>query len=135
MRLSQSELDKYHQHGYVVPDARLDEQIIYRLKEAVTRVMSTNPEGIRDNLVVSTKDFLLNEQLLRISGDGTPENPGIDANNRLIWGQGFLWPEADGDWRQLWNDKQLFLPREGYQKYKASWEVSHQVQLETTYQV
>jgi diketogulonate reductase-like aldo/keto reductase len=98
-------------------------------------VMSTNPQRIRDNLVVSTKDFLLNEQLLRISGDGTPENPGIDANNRLIWGQVFLWPEADGDWRQLWNDKQLFLTREGYQKYKASWEVSHQVQLETTYQV
>jgi hypothetical protein len=85
--------------------------------------------------VVSTQDFLSNEQLLRISGDGTPENPGIDANNRLIWGQVFLWPEADGDWRQLWNDKQLFLTREGYQKYKASWEVSHQVQLETTYQV
>ena len=44
MRLSQSELDKYYEQGYVVPDARLDDQDISRLKKAVTRVISSNPE-------------------------------------------------------------------------------------------
>jgi diketogulonate reductase-like aldo/keto reductase len=96
-------------------------------------VMSTQSQRIRDNLSAAVEDLLSEEQLLRISGDGTPENPGIDANNRLIWGQVFLWPEADGDWRILWDDSQVFLTQEGYQRFKASWEAHHQVQLETTY--
>ena len=86
-----------------------------------------------ENLRVSTEDLLSPEQLLRIAGDDTPENPGIDANNRLIWGQVFLWPEADGDWRLLWDDSQVFETREGYQKFKQSWNAHHQVQLETTF--
>ena len=63
--------------------------------------MATRSDWIMENLQVATKDLLSQEQLLRISGDGTPERPGIDANNRLIWGQVFLWPEAQGDWRVL----------------------------------
>ena len=56
--------------------------------------MSTNSERIRENLIPATKDILSPEQMLRINGDGTEANPGIDANNRLIWGQVFLWPIA-----------------------------------------
>lgn len=95
--------------------------------------MATRSDWIMENLHVATKDLLSPEQLLRISGDGTPEHPGIDANNRLIWGQVFLWPEADGDWRVLWNDSQVFLKRVGYRKFKASWAAHHKVQLETTF--
>ncbi len=65
---------------------------------------------------------------------GTPAHPGIDANNRLIWGQVFLWPEADGDWRVLWNDSQVFETRDAYMRFKASWERHHKVQMETTFQ-
>ena len=96
-------------------------------------VMATRSDRIRDNLQCATEDLLSPEQLLRLSGDDTPEHPGIDANNRLIWGQVFLWPEADGDWRVLWDDSQVFLSREGYQVFKESWERHHQVQVETTY--
>ncbi len=96
--------------------------------------MATRSDYIADNLSVATGDLLSEEQLLRISGDGTPENPGIDANNRLIWGQVFLWPEADGDWSVLWDDSQVFETREGYHRFKASWDVGHKVQLETTFQ-
>ena len=51
MRLSQSELDKYYEQGYVVPDVRLDDQDISRLKKAVTRVISSNPETRPERLV------------------------------------------------------------------------------------
>jgi alcohol dehydrogenase (NADP+) len=95
--------------------------------------MATRSDWMVENLRVSTEDLLSPEQLLRISGDDTPENPGIDANNRLIWGQVFLWPEADGDWRLLWDDSQVFETREGYQKFKQSWNAHNQVQLETTF--
>jgi alcohol dehydrogenase (NADP+) len=95
--------------------------------------MATRSDWIRDNLEAATVDLLSAEQVLRISGDGTPEHPGIDANNRLIWGQVFLWPEADGDWRVLWNDSQVFLTRDGYKRFKASCEALHKVQVETTY--
>lgn len=94
--------------------------------------MATRSDWIRDNLVAATKDILTPEQMLRLSGDGTPEHPGIDANNRLIWGQVFLWPEADGDWRILWNDSQIFETRADYQKFKESWEAHHKVQMNTT---
>ena len=96
--------------------------------------MATRSDWIRDNLSVATEDLLSQEQLLRISGDGTPEHPGIDANNRLIWGQVFLWPEADGDWRVLWNDSQVFESREAYATFKASWKRHHAVWKETTVQ-
>jgi alcohol dehydrogenase (NADP+) len=96
--------------------------------------MATRSDWMKDNLSVATQDYLTEEQVLRISGDGTDENPGIDANNRLIRGQVFLWPEADGDWRILWDDSQVFETREGYQRFKKSWAAHHQVQLETTFQ-
>ena len=51
MRLSQSELDKYHEEGYVVPDARLEDEDISRVKKAVARVISTNPETRPERLV------------------------------------------------------------------------------------
>ena len=95
--------------------------------------MATRSDWIVENLKVATEDLLTPEQLLRISGDGTKENPGIDANNRLIWGQVFLWPEADGDWRVLWNDSQVFETRDNYLKFKASWKMHHRIQLETTF--
>jgi hypothetical protein len=95
--------------------------------------MATRSDWILENLKSATEDLLTPEQMLRISGDGTPDNPGIDANNRLIWGQVFLWPEADGDWRVLWNDSQVFETRAAYKRFKASWETHHKVCLETTY--
>lgn len=95
--------------------------------------MSTNPGRIHSNLNCAIKDYLSPEQLLRISGDGTEANPGICANNRLIWGQVFLWEEADNDWRVLWDDSQVFETRANYERFKKSWAGHHQVQLETTY--
>jgi len=44
----------------------------------------------------------------------------------------FLWPEADRDWRVLWNDSQVFETRAHYKTFKASWEAHHKVQQETT---
>jgi diketogulonate reductase-like aldo/keto reductase len=95
--------------------------------------MATRSDWILDNLKAATEDLLSPEQILRISGDGTPEHPGIDANNRLIWGQVFLWPEADGDWRILWNDSQVFETRAKYMKFKKSWKAHHKVWQTTTY--
>jgi diketogulonate reductase-like aldo/keto reductase len=95
--------------------------------------MATRSDWIAENLKAATEDLLTPEQLLRISGDGSKENPGIDANNRLIWGQVFLWPEADGDWRVLWDDSQVFETRAAYQKFKKAWLEFHKIKLETTY--
>jgi len=95
-------------------------------------VMATRSDHIRDNLLAATEDLLSDEQLLRIEGDGTPENPGIDANNRLIWGQVFLWPEADGDWRVLWNDSQVFETRADYARFKQAFNEFDAVRRETT---
>jgi hypothetical protein len=95
--------------------------------------MATRSDWILENLKAAAEDLLTPEQMLRISGDGTPEHPGIDANNRLIWGQVFLWPEADGDWRVLWNDSQVFETRANYKKFKAAWRACNKVQLATTY--
>jgi len=94
--------------------------------------MATRSDWILQNLTAATEELLTPEQMLRISGDGTPDSPGIDANNRLIWGQVFLWPEADGDWRVLWNDSQVFETRADYGKFKASWQAHHEVWQETT---
>jgi len=95
--------------------------------------MATRSDWIQQNLKAATVDLLTPEHMLMISGDDTPEHPGIDANNRLIWGQVFLWPEADGDWRVLWNDSQVFETRANYMKFKKSWQAHHKVQMETTY--
>ena len=94
--------------------------------------MATRTDWIVDNLSAATKDFLTPDQMLAISGDGTPEHPGIDANNRLIWGQVFLWPEADGDWRVLWNDSQVFKTRQDYAKFKAAFNAFDKVRCATT---
>jgi diketogulonate reductase-like aldo/keto reductase len=93
--------------------------------------MATRSDWIMENLKVATEDLLTPEQMLRISGDGTPEHAGIDANNRLIWGQVFLWPEADGDWRVLWDDSQVFETRAGYKTFKQSWEAHYNVWQKT----
>ena len=95
--------------------------------------MSTNPARIRSNLNCAIKDYLSPEQVLRISGDGSEENRGICANNRLIWGQVFLWEEAGNDWRVLWDDSQVFETRANYEKFKKSWAAHHACQLETTF--
>ena len=95
--------------------------------------MATRSDWIKSNLESATRDLLSEEQLLRLCGDGTPGNDGIDANNRLIWGQVFLWPEADGDWRVLWDDSQVFETRKGYAKFKVAWEACQQVKRETTF--
>jgi len=95
--------------------------------------MATRSDWIAENLKAATEDLLTPEQLIGISGDGTSENPGIDANNRLIWGQVFLWPEADGDWRILWNDSQVFETHADYLKFKESWRVFDKVKRETTF--
>jgi diketogulonate reductase-like aldo/keto reductase len=94
--------------------------------------MATRSDWIAENLKVATEDLLTSEQLFRISGDGTEANSGIDANNRLIWGQVFLWPEADGDWRVLWNDSQVFGTRNQYKKFKVAWQAYQKVKQETT---
>ena len=96
--------------------------------------MATRSDWIVENLKAATEDILTPEQLLAISGDGTPDNPGIDANNRLIWGQVFLWPEAEGNWRVLWDDSQVFETRDAYGKFKAAWEIFNKVKVEETYQ-
>ncbi len=95
--------------------------------------MATRSDWIVENLKAATEDLLTPEQLLRISGDGTEANPGIDANNHLIRGQVFLWPEADGDWRILWDDSQVFETRQGYQKFKAAWNEYDKIKKETTF--
>ena len=93
--------------------------------------MATGSDRILENLKAATEDILTSEQLRCISGDGSQQHPGIDAKNRLIWGQVFLWPEADGDWRVLWNDSQVFETREKYAKFKASWEAHYAVWKES----
>jgi diketogulonate reductase-like aldo/keto reductase len=93
--------------------------------------MATRTDWILDNLNAATKDFLTPDQMLAISGDDTPEYPGIDANNRLIWGQVFLWPEALGDWRVLWNDSQVFETMADYEKFKKSFSDHYTIWKET----
>lgn len=95
--------------------------------------MATRSDWILENLKAAVENLLTPQHMLAISGDGTPANPGIDANNRLIWGQVFLCPEADGDWRVLWNDSQVFERRDDYKLFKSAWEVFMQVKQQTTY--
>ena len=97
--------------------------------------MATRTDWMLDNLKAAVEDILTPEQMLKISGEDTVENPGIDANNRLIWGQVFLWPEALGDWRILWNDSQVFKTRAGYNKFKESFKKHYKVWQETAVSV
>ena len=115
------------ERGYLTP-SQLDEALAAQRAAAeasgVTMPLSQ---------VLVGKNLLTPDQVSRISGDGTPENPGIDANNRLIWGQVFLWPEADGDWRILWDDSQVFETREAYARFKEAWNAFHAVHMETAF--
>jgi alcohol dehydrogenase (NADP+) len=95
--------------------------------------MATRSDWILDNLKCAVDEVLSPDQLLALCGDGTAEKPGIDADNRLIRGQVFLWPEADGDWRILWDDSQVFETRADYAAFKTSWNAHHALQLQTTY--
>lgn len=96
-------------------------------------VMTTRSKYMRENLQCATRGLLSRDHLLKISGDGTPENPGIDANNRLIRGQVFLWPEADDDWRVLWDESQLFESRQDYEEFKEAWRIFTKIKDEKTF--
>lgn len=96
--------------------------------------MAERSEWIKSNLEAATKNSLSQAQFEAIDGDGTDENPGINANNRLIWGQVFLWPEAHllGHPRYvLWNDTQIFETRNDYQKFKKAVKSFYNVWKET----
>jgi len=85
--------------------------------------MAERSEWIKSNLVSSTRNALSYEQFVAINGDNTDENPGINTNNRLIWGQVFFWPEArmlGHDRDMLWNDKQIFETRADYDKFRKA---------------
>ena len=85
--------------------------------------MAERSEWIKSNLGAATENVLSKEQFEAINGDGTDENPGINANNRLIWGQVFFWPEArvlGHDRDALWNDSQVFESRTDYDRFKKA---------------
>lgn len=85
--------------------------------------MAERSEWIKSNLSAATKNTLSQKQFEAINGDGTPENPGINTNNRLIWGQVFFWPEArlfGHDRDALWNDTQIFETQADYEKFRKA---------------
>jgi len=85
--------------------------------------MSERSEWIKSNLVAATRNALGQKQFEAINGDGTQENPGINTNNRLIWGQVFFWPEArlfGHDRDALWNDTQIFETRSDYNRFSKA---------------
>jgi len=85
--------------------------------------MAERSEWIKSNLVAATKIALSQKQFDAINGDGTQENPGINSNNRLIWGQVFFWPEArlfGHDRDALWNDTQIFETQTDYDRFSKS---------------
>jgi diketogulonate reductase-like aldo/keto reductase len=85
--------------------------------------MAERSDWIKSNLQTSVKDVLSREHFEAIDGDGSEENPGIDANNRLIWGQVFFWPEArllGHDRDALWNDTQVFETKGDYERFKKA---------------
>lgn len=85
--------------------------------------MAERSEWIKSNLASSVKNTLNKEQFEAINGDGTVENPGINSNNRLIWGQVFFWTEArilGHDRDVLWNDTQVFETVQDYEKFKKA---------------
>lgn len=96
--------------------------------------MASRSEYIKSNLKAATKSVLSDEQFLAINGDGTDENPGINANNRLIWGQVFFWPEArvlGHDRDVLWNDTQVFETNADYDKFRNAVAKFYKVWRET----
>ena len=85
--------------------------------------MAERSDWIKSNLETATSDLLNKEHFEAIDGDGTDENPGINANNRLIWGQVFFWPEArvlGHDRDMLWNDTQIFETRGDYEWFRKA---------------
>ena len=97
--------------------------------------MAERSEWIKSNLQTSVKNGLSKEQFEAIDGDGSPENPGIDANNRLIWGQVFFWPEArllGHDRDALWNDTQVFETKGDYERFKKAAGEFYRIWKETT---
>jgi diketogulonate reductase-like aldo/keto reductase len=97
--------------------------------------MAERSEWIRSNLETATASALLKEHLEMIDGNGTPDHPGIDANNRLIWGQVFFWPEArllGHDRDVLWNDTQVFETRGDYQRFRTAAREFYKVWKETS---
>ena len=96
--------------------------------------MASKSHNIKSNLYCSSTDLLSKEQFEAINGDGTEENPGINANNRLIWGQVFFWPEArvlGHDRDVLWNDTQVFETKADYNKFKNAVSQFYKVWKET----
>ncbi len=92
--------------------------------------MAERSEWIKTNLEAATENILSKEQYEDIDGDGTEENPGINTNNRLIWGQVFFWPEArllGHDRDVLWNDNQVFENRADYDRFRKAVGEFHQV--------
>lgn len=85
--------------------------------------MAERSEWIKANLETATADRLSKAQFEAIDGDGSEAHPGINTNNRLIWGQVFFWPEArllGHDRDGLWNDTQVFETREDYEKFSKA---------------
>ena len=85
--------------------------------------MAERSEWIKSNLISATKKALSQQQFEAINGDGTEKNPGINTNNRLIWGQVFFWPEArlfGHDRDALWNDTQIFETDADYDKFSKA---------------
>jgi hypothetical protein len=73
--------------------------------------------------MAATKNSLNQKEFEVINGDGTQENPGINTNNRLIWGQVFFWPEArlfGHDRDALWNDTQIFKTHSDYDRFSKA---------------
>ena len=96
--------------------------------------MAERSEWIKSNLEAATKNALSKEQFEAINGDGTDENPGINANNRLIWGQVFFWPEArvlGTDRDVLWNDTQVFETKKDYDRFKKAVSDFHKIWKDT----
>jgi len=85
--------------------------------------MAERSEWIRSNLKAATENLLSKEHFEAIDGDGSEDNPGINTNNRLIWGQVFFWPEArvlGHDRDVLWNDTQVFETRADYYRFRKA---------------
>ena len=85
--------------------------------------MAERSDWIKSNLSSATKNALSEAQFTLIDGDNTDKNPGINTNNRLIWGQVFFWPEAKylGHPRDiLWNDTQIFETMIDYDHFRKS---------------
>ena len=98
--------------------------------------MAERSDWIKSNLLGATQNVLSNEQFQLIDGNNTEENPGINTNNRLIWGQVFLWPEAKylGHPRYvLWDDHQIFETKSDYDEFRKAFKDFYKVWKSTVY--